>query len=545
MKTGLLVTNAQIATMDSGQPEAQAALICKGKFVYVGNATRARSLADGFAKCEVLDAGGRLILPGFNDAHMHFLHRALMERTVDLSGAHSLRELLERLQAGCAVYTQKRQSGFLQGEGWNQDRFQDERRFPTRWELDCVSKHIPIIAYRACHHIAVLNSAGLKAVGISRENAASYGNLLGIDAEGEPNGLVKESLLDRITAQMELPEIEEMGRLMQQTQARLLAQGITSIQSDDLCSARPDQHLPLLKHIQALCASRKIKLRYSEQLNVPDLSRELEALEWIPELGKPGEAFHVSAIKIIGDGSLGARTAYLRQGYQDDPGNHGIAFYDQTVLNEMVERAHEKGVPVAVHAIGDGAVDSVLTAIERVRRLNSAPVRHGVVHCQITDKALLKRFSTAHAIAFTQPVFLDYDSHIVRSRVGNELAETSYAFKTLSDLGVPQAFGTDCPVEDFAPMPGLYCAVSRRDLKGEGPYLPDEAMDMQKALECYTAVGAYASGEEKVKGCIRAGMLADFILMDRDILHLPAEECLEAKVDATYIDGEPIYVRTK
>ena len=342
---------------------------------------------------------------------------------------------------------------------------------------------------------------------------------------------------------MELPDVEEMGRLLQKTQNRLLEKGITSIQSDDLCSARPEQHWALLKHIQALCASGKIKLRYSEQLNVPDLTRELEALTWIPELGKPGDNFHVSAIKLIGDGSLGARTAHLRQGYRDDPGNHGIAFYDQPTLDEMVARAHERGVAVAIHAIGDGAVDSALTAIERAKFKNPAPVRHGLVHCQITDRALLSRFAQVGALALTQPVFLDYDSHIVRERVGNELAETSYAFHTYIKMGVCEAFGTDCPVEDFAPMPGLYCAVSRRDLKGEGPYLPGEAMDMQRAIACYTASGAYASGEEAFKGRIRAGMLADFVLMDRDILRLPVEECLQAKVDATYVGGERLYTR--
>lgn len=543
MKNDLLITNARIETMDPSQPEAQAALICGGKFVYVGSNARAKSLADGLERCEQLDAGGRLMIPGFNDAHMHFLHRALMDRTVDLSGANSLGELYARLQAGRNAYIERKQTGFLQGEGWNQDRFQDERRFPTCKELDGISADIPIIIYRACHHIAVLNSAGLKAMGISRENASLYGNLVGRDSEGELNGLVKESLLDRVTAQMELPDVEEMGRLLQKTQNRLLEKGITSIQSDDLCSARPEQHRALLKHIQALCASGKIRLRYSEQLYVPDLARELEALTWIPELGKPGDHFHVSAIKIIGDGSLGARTAHLRQGYRDDPGNHGIAFYDQPTLDEMVARAHERGVAVAIHAIGDGAVDSALTAIERARLKNPAPVRHGLVHCQITDRALLSRFAQAGALALTQPVFLDYDSHIVRERVGNDLAETSYAFHTYVKMGVCEAFGTDCPVEDFDPMPGLYCAVSRRDLKGEGPYLPDEAMGMQKAVACYTASGAYASGEEAFKGRIRAGMLADFVLMDRDILRLPVEECLQAQVDATYVGGERLYTR--
>lgn len=545
MEAGLLIINARIATMDSDNPQAQAALVRNGKFLYVGNEVQARTLAGALRHCETLDAGGRLLLPGFNDAHMHFLHRALMERTVDLSRADSLKRLYECMREGCEAYVRKEQTGFLQGEGWNQDRFQDEKRFPTRRELDQVSNEIPMIVYRACHHIAVLNSAGLKAAGISRENLPQYGNLVGLDEAGELNGLVKEALLDRITAQMELPSVEEMGRLMEKTQDRLFQKGITSIQSDDLCSARPDQHWALLHKLKELCNSGRLKLRYSEQLNVPDLKRELEALELIPELGSPGEPFHVSAIKLIGDGSLGARTAYLRGTYQDDPGNHGIAFYDQPTLNEMVACAHEKGVAMAIHAIGDGAVDMALSAIERARRLNPAAVRHGLVHCQITDAAMLRRFAQADVLALTQPVFLDYDSHIVRSRVGDALAETSYAFNSYRKLGVHQAFGTDCPVEDFAPMPGLYCAVSRCDVRGEGPYLPEEAMTMGDALECYTAAGAYASGEEAIKGKIRADMLADFILMDRDILNLPVEECLKAQVDATYVGGECVYARMK
>lgn len=232
----------------------------------------------------------------------------------------------------------------------------------------------------------------------------------------------------------------------------------------------------------------------------------------------------------------------MRKPYYDAPDTKGLAVYDQASLDALVLEAHKKNIAVAIHAIGDGAIELCLNAFARARR--EYPYfhpRHGIVHCQITDAEQLRRFKELDVLAYIQPIFLDYDIHIVTDRVGPELASTSYAWKTYIDSGVHTAFGTDCPVESFRPLPGIYCAVTRCDLKGNGPFLAEQRLTREQALYGYTAAGAYASHDEAVKGKIKAGMYADFITLDTDLLTCPAEALLRANVTRTYIDGTCVY----
>lgn len=536
-----LIKNARIHTMDDRRPVAEAALIEDDRFVFVGSLEGAQvELCRRGQQAQEVDAKDRLMLPGLNDSHMHFIHFAKGLMSVNLTGTHSIKEIQERMAEGVRL----RPAGpdaFVEGEGWNQDYFTEgERRFPLRVDLDEVSSTVPMMIMRACFHIGVLNSAALKVLNITRETAPSYGDLVEVDENGEPNGIIKESLLDDTKAQISSLNLETLKKIILSAQQEALSQGITSLQSDDVgYTPKADYHL-LFRAFAQLEAQGALHIRVSEQclLQKEELIQEFFDAGYDDQWGSAW--FRPSCIKLLADGSLGARTAAMRQPYADDPSTKGLEMFTQPQLNGLVLCAHRHNMPVAIHAIGDRAVEMALDAIENAQLLcpENHP-RHGIVHCQITDQALLRRFRTLDVLAFVQPIFIDYDMNICQSRIGEALTSTSYAWRNLYENGVHVSFGTDCPVEKFDTMPNLYSAVTRQNVSGEGKraFLPQEAMTMEQALKCYTIEGAYASGEEHLKGSITPGKLADFILLDQDLFQIDPEEILHTHVEEAWVSG--------
>lgn len=539
-----LIYNGDIRTMDDRQPRAQAALIENGRFAFVGGLKAARvELARRGETAREIDLEGRLTLPGFNDSHMHFIHFAKGLMSVDLSGAQSIAEIQARMKKGLEQGLAP-EGIWLEGEGWNQDYFtQGEKRFPNRADLDAVCPDKPMMIMRACFHIGALNSAALKALNITRETAPQYGGLAGIGPDGEPDGVIRESLLDDTKAQISSLNLETMKQIILAAQQKALAQGITSIQSDDVGYTPQADYNLLFEAFAQLEAQGQLQIRLSEQclLQKPELIEEFLDAGY----GRWGSRwFRPSCVKLLADGSLGARTAALRRPYHDDPSTTGLEMFTQAQLNELVLTCQRHNMPAAIHAIGDRAVEMALDAIENAQLLcPQYRPRHGVVHCQITDQALLRRFRQLDVLAFVQPIFIDYDMRICQDRVGEELTASSYAWRSLYENGVHVSLGTDCPVEKFDTMPNLYCAVARKNVAGgeKQTFLPQEALTMEQALKCYTVEGAYASGEEEEKGSISPGKLADFIVLDRDLFSIPEEEILQTKVLQTWVEGQLQY----
>lgn len=538
-----LIYNGDIRTMDRRQPRAQAALIENGRFVFVGSLRGAQvELARRGETAQQIDLEGKLTLPGFNDSHLHFIHFAKGLMSVDLSGTQSIGEIQARMKQGLENGLAQG-NAWLEGEGWNQDYFtQGEKRFPNRADLDAVCPDKPMMIMRACFHIGVLNSAALKALNITKETVSSYGGLAGTGPDGEPDGIIKESLLDDTKAQISSLNLETMKQIILAAQQKALAQGITSLQSDDVGYTPQADYNLLFEAFAQLEAEGKLHIRLAEQclLQKPELIRQFFADGY----GNWGSRwFRPSCIKLLADGSLGARTAALRQPYQDDPSTKGLEMFTQQQLNDLVLTCQQHNMPAAIHAIGDRAIEMALDAIENARLLcPQYQPRHGIVHCQITDQALLRRFRQLEVLAFVQPIFIDYDMRVCRDRVGGR-TDTSYAWRDLYENGVHVSLGTDCPVEKFNTMPNLYCAVARKAVTGseKQAFLPHQALTMEQALECYTIEGAYASGEEQEKGSITPGKLADFIVLDRDLFSIPEEEILETRVLQTWVEGQLRY----
>lgn len=250
----------------------------------------------------------------------------------------------------------------------------------------------------------------------------------------------------------------------------------------------------------------------------------------------------ITATKLLADGSLGARTAYMRHPYADDPSTKGLATFTQDALDEMVMISHRNNTPAIIHAIGDGAIEMCLNSIEKAQQaMPYLKPRHGIVHCQVTDMAMIRRFKDLDVIAFIQPIFIDYDMHIIYDRVGEDLARTSYTWKEYKDLGIHHPFGTDCPVESYNPFFGIYCALTRCGIKKGGPYLPEQAFSIEEAVYAYTVESAYASGDERIKGKIQEGMLADFTILSQDIFTISPRGIIDTKAIKTFVAGECVF----
>lgn len=510
----LLIYNADIHTMHAAMPRAQALVLDGERVAFVGTLSGAR-LFLGSRQHEALDARGATVLPGFNDSHMHFLHTALRGTRVLMGDARSIADAQALLRNGLARPVQ----GWLLGEGWNQERFA-EKRLLTRQDVDAVTPTLPVLATRACGHIATANTRALALAGLA-------------DDPRFADGILREDEIGLVSRHIPSPDLRTQLDAMLHAQQGLLAKGITSVQSDDIGGMSVAQSGAFVYALRDLCATGAMHLRYAMQANLAALA-DMRAFFEAGLHTVRGPGFRVAHAKLLADGSLGARTAWLTAPYQDAPETHGIAMYEDEALFALVREASGHGLPCAVHAIGDAATRQTLAAFAQA----PGGLRHAVVHAQIMNAEQVAQCGKMGLTILAQPVFLDADAPIVRSRVGEGLAQTAYRWRTMRGAGAHVAFGTDCPVEPYDPMPGLYCAATRRSLHGGEPYLPEEGFSLEEALYAYTAAGAYASGEEMEKGRLWPGMLADLVIMEGQLDAQAPEGWLEIGVRVTFVGGE-------
>ena len=521
-------------------PLVQAFAVEGDKFLFTGSDAEALALMTG--EDEKVDLGGKFVCAGFNDSHMHLLNYGQSLNMAPLF-AHttSLEEMLECLRNFIAVNPGIR-GEWVMGRGWNQDYFSDVKRMPTRWDLDKVSSEVPICAVRACGHALVLNSKAIELVGVTADTPQPEGGQI-IMENGEPNGIFFDNAMEPVYEAIPAPSKEDLKNMIRSACKALNAYGVTSSQSDDYRVFRTLGWKDINAAYEELEQEGELTVRVYQQSNFTDLPSLTEFVEAGNVTGAGSEFFKIGPLKMLGDGALGARTAYLTRPYADDPSTCGIPVFTQEVFDELIGYANDHDMQVAVHTIGDACLDDVLSAIEKALvRKPRADHRHGIVHCQISRGDQLRKMADMKLHIYAQSIFLDYDINIVEKRVGEELASTSYSWKTLKDNGASVSNGTDCPVELPFALGGIQCAVTRCNLKGDvGPYLPHEAFSVQEALDSYTSAGAYASFEEAVKGKIEAGMLADFVVLGDDPFAVDVNAIKDIPVCATYVGGKKVF----
>ena len=488
------------------------------------------------------DCGGKTVIPGFNDSHQHLLMVGIGMAQADITAARSADHLVEIGRAFLEAHPEARERG-IQAVGWNQDLFEGDKRLPTRWDLDRISPDIPIIMERVCGHIVTVNSKVLELMGVRRGGPQFPGGTWEADETGEPNGILTELVCNRANAVFKPYTDQQYEQMFLSAAQYALSRGITTVQSNDAgCAPLPIS--TVFRLIRKIYSENRCALRHHHQMTFPSPAAFEQWLAEGPEQYLCGnDRMTLGPLKLFKDGSLGARTATMRHEYLDDPGNYGVEATSQADMDAFCAIADRHGMQVVTHVIGDKAIEDTLKSYETVLRAGKNPLRHGLIHCQITDRPLLERIARDGVLAMYQPIFLNYDMHAVISRCGEALSSTSYAFRTAARLGVPVSYGTDSPVEDMDPFPNLYAAITRQDENGwpEGGFFPQERVDIYDAVDAYTLGSAYAEFREGDKGRLKPGYLADLAVLDTDIFTCPPEAVRTAGPVLTAVGGEPAW----
>ena len=519
-------------------PLCSAFAVEDGRFTLVGDdETLLASAREGDA---LTDLSGRFVCAGFNDSHMHLLNFGQSLAAAQLAPhTGSLADVLDTLKSFLAA-NPPREGQWLTGRGWNQDYFTDVARMPNRQDLDAVSADVPIMITRACGHCCVVNSRVLALAGITADTVSPEGGSIGM-TDGQPDGRLYDNAMELLESVMPLPGKEELKQMIRLACQNLNRFGVTSSQTDDYCVFRAIPFETVNAAYRELEESGELTVRVYEQSNFTELSELERFVEAGNVTGAGTELFRIGPLKMLGDGALGSRTAHLSSPY---PGTEDCGFnlFSDEHMNAMVSYAHNHGMQVAIHAIGDACLDQVLNAVELALQENPrADHRHGVVHCQASRPDQLERIARLNMHVYAQSIFLDYDNHIVGKVLTPELAASSYSWKTLMQKGVSVSNGSDCPVELPDVMEGIQCAVTRCSLDGTGPYLPGEAFTVQEALDSFTIRSAEGSFEESSKGRIANGYLADFVVLGADPFESEPTAIHQIPILATYLGGRCVF----
>lgn len=526
--------NGKFITLDERVPEAEAMAVAGDRILAVGSYEELKAIAGRWA--EVHDLGGQVAVPGFNDSHMHLINLGQGMDGVDLSKARSVSDLV---RLGQEYLRQNQDRAWIIGRGFNEETFA-EKELPAKEDLDRISRDLPVFFTRVCGHICAVNSKALELAEINTNTDDPPGGSVDRALEtGEPTGILRENAIDLVRRNIPSPTVEDLKRAIRSASRLAASLGLTTVQSNDLHGTRT-----LINRLEAyaqLAEAGELPIRVELQATMPtpeELRAYLELRKAHPTLG--GKVT-LEPLKLYTDGSLGGRTAALTRPYADDPATSGLPIFAQEELDELVAIAAEANLQVAVHAIGDRAIDMVMDSCEKAKRAQKDwTARPRIIHAQITRRDQLERMAKLGIVCDIQPIFVPTDLHFVEARVGRELAEFSYAWKTMARLGVPTAGGSDSPVEPCNPLWGMHAAITRRDQSGypEEGWHPEERLTAKEALALFTAGSAYAAHEEGIKGSLSAGKLADFTVLPEDITQVDPDRLLTMKVTATYVGGQ-------
>lgn len=539
-----LYYNGKLFTADPDRPWASAMAVEDRRITWVGDKPfQDASLRENLPERRI-DLKGRFAAPGFIDSHMHLLGYGKLLEEVSLAGHTDSPEEVCRTVKKFVEEKGLSEGTWVCGRGWNQDYFQGEKRYLDRRDLDKISRKHPIFLTRACGHLASANTLAMELAGIGRDTKQPRDGRFWVDGQGEPLGIFEENAICMVKNAIPMASLEEVKAYICKACRKLNSYGITSVHSDDFLSLPQAGYETVLKAYRELEQEGRLTIKVYEQSQFENLEQLKEFVGKGYHTGAGTDYVKIGPHKIVGDGSLGARTALLKSPYEDAPHTCGMGIFTQEQLDEMIFYGHSHGMQTAVHAIGDGIMENVVRAYERaLKELPRRNHRHGIVHCQITTGKLLEKFRELGLHGYIQSIFLDYDSKIVESRVGKERAAKTYQFKTLLDMGCSISNGSDCPVETPEVMKGIQCAVTRTSLDGARTFLPGQALTLEQALLSYTAMGAWAAFEEEEKGMLKAGMAADFVVLDRDITRIPDSELGQVQAVGTFLDGRCVYGR--
>lgn len=536
-----LFINGEIYSMKKEGEKFQSLGIKDGKITFLGTDEEAKNLSSK----ELINLKGKMMIPGMADAHLHLYAYCQNLTFVDLSKVHNINEMINLMKE---KIKNVKKGDWVKGVNFDQSKWK-ENRFPTLEEMDSISKDNPIIIKRCCLHAAVANSKALEKASIGKNYQAGSGGIVELDKDGMPNGILREQstkVFDDILPDP-LKNIEVQKRIMQDVLNDMSSKGITTIHTYAAKIWQYNEDINIYKNFEK---EGKLPLRVTvciDELFEPEiLTKE--------KLNNPYRKVQLGAYKIFSDGSMGSRSAALKEPYSDDPKNSGFMLFTQEELNNKILTGYEHGLQPAIHAIGDRALDMTLSAIEYTLKTTKEkgmtdeeqkkrlPFR--IIHVQMIDDDLLERMKKLPLVLDIQPIFLCTDLHWIEDRIGKERLKGSFALKTMEKAGLIQTGGSDCPVETYEPLKGIYAAVTRQDMEGyptEG-FLPEERLSVYEALCMYTKNVPYATGQESVLGTLEIGKFADLTVLEKNLFKIDKKEIKDVKVEQTYVAGNCVFM---
>ncbi|HEX8071350.1 MAG TPA: amidohydrolase [Pyrinomonadaceae bacterium] len=526
----LVVVNANVRTMDKARPAAEAVAVYGNRIVAVGTTTEVRRLVG--PRTRVIAARGALVLPGFNDAHVHFIDGGYHLASVQLRDAASPAEFAESIRRYAAKLPPGR---WITGGDWDHERWPGAP-LPTKELIDQFTPDRPVFVNRLDGHMALANSAALRLAGVTRATPDPPGGLIVRDAAGEPTGILKDAAMAAVYDKVPEPTLEERLAAARAATEHAASLGVTSVQD---MSAGDDVAV-----YQLLARRGELKTRVYAVRSITTW----EALRRVGVLRAFGsDLIRIGGLKGFADGSLGSTTALFFEPYLDAPATRGLLGDEMQPEGAMLARvrgADAVGLQVMIHAIGDAANDQILSIYEQVAREHGARDRRfRIEHAQHLRPRDIQRFARDGVVASMQPYHAIDDGRWAEKRIGHERARTTYAFRALLDAGAPLAFGTDWYVAPLNPMLGLYAAATRRTLDGKNPqgWIPEQKITVAEAVRAYTVGSAYAEFQDDVKGTLAPGKLADLVILDRDIFEIDPADIEHARVTLTVMDGRVVY----
>lgn len=535
MEADLILFNGKVCTMDPEQPTAQAVAIAGNRILAVGNDADLRSRLRSGGKA--VDLGGRTAIPGLIDAHVHFgwHSMAVYQGQVDLDNVPSKAEAVARV-AACASTTPS--GRWIRGGGWNRTIW-SEPAFPTATDLDALVSDHPVAIEDKSRHATWVNSRALAMAGITAATPDPPGGEILRNASGEPTGILLETAADLVHQVIPESDLDTMVHALRHGMVQAQALGLTGFHDPG--------HPTVLAALQVLRANGELGLRALVHLPT-------EGLEHATQIGlRSGlgdEYLRIGGIKIFADGALGPQTAHMVEPYEGSADNVGLPTHSAKALCDLVLRAHQAGLSVAVHAIGDRANRSVLDAIEKAQAtLDQAPqatrpaLPDRVEHVQLLHADDLSRLARLGVVASMQPIHATSDMEMAE-RYWSRRSDLAYAWQSLLKRDTWLAFGSDAPVETLDPLAGIHAAVTRRRADGspgkEG-WIPAQRLSVTQAVQAYTLGAARASGEQHLKGSLSPGKLADVVVLSRDIFRGDPMQIVETRVEMTVFDGRIQY----
>lgn len=517
----LVVHNATIYSVDENFTTYQAMAIKDGVVIELG---AEREILNRYKAKETFDAQKRFVYPGFYDAHSHFLGYARNQGEINLFGSKSFDEVIERVQK----FVARSDREWIVGRGWDNNTW-ELKGFPNKETLDSLYPDRPVHLTRVDGHAALLNSEALRRSGIDK-NTRITGGIIQLDDSGEPTGILIDLAEEAAAESIKPMTLELQSRLIKEAEAECFAAGLTSVTDAGLSV----KDIMLLDSLQE---NGTLSIRVYAML-----SQNEESLVFMKNGALVKEKLHVCSIKIYADGALGSRGALLKTPYSDDPDNYGLSLISDSTLRRYANAAYENGFQLCTHCIGDSANAFVLNTYAGILK-GMNDLRWRIEHAQVVSPEDLHLYRNYAVIPSVQPVHATSDQYWAEARLGPERIKHAYAFKTLKEqLGwIP--LGTDFPVEPISPIANFYAAVFRKNPNGEDTtaYRPEEALSREEALRGITLWPALASFEEEKKGSLEVNKMADFVVIDSDLMHSSEKRILESKVIATFLSGKRVY----